>query len=317
MQLSAYYFRAHMYTLVPHQVREDMAWMADVGTNAVCLAVLEQDFHAGRENIEIIAKEADRFGMEVFAVPSRWGGLVAGSPKVPSLFSVLHPETWMLQADGTPYTSSVCGVHSSVHHPATFDFFAEKVTSLLSELPFKGIIWDEVKILNKEDHSPAALAVRPEQAGVEWDNDQSARFFGRVNAVAREVNSGVRLSLFVYSHRFGAAEKRYAQIDPLDDFGCDGRPWGLDDDGVPDGGEGKVLLGPGQTFVAEARKNGKNGLILIENHNLRKQDNALMDRRLPEVLALGAGHVMYYYYPRNLQDPDDDMQILGKHLKRR
>jgi len=31
--LSAYYLRAHTNTLVPHQVREDLQWLADVGEN--------------------------------------------------------------------------------------------------------------------------------------------------------------------------------------------------------------------------------------------------------------------------------------------
>jgi hypothetical protein len=69
--LNAYYFRGHMYTLVPRHVREDMKWMADVGTNIVSVAVLEQDFFAAVENIEIICNEAAKLGMEVWAVPSR------------------------------------------------------------------------------------------------------------------------------------------------------------------------------------------------------------------------------------------------------
>jgi hypothetical protein len=89
--LNAYYFRAHMYTLVPRHVQEDMKWMADIGTNVVSVAVLEQDLFAAVENIQIIVEEAKKAGMKVHAVPSRWGGLLAGAPKVPSLFSVLHP----------------------------------------------------------------------------------------------------------------------------------------------------------------------------------------------------------------------------------
>ena len=49
--LSAYYFRAHMYTMVPHQVREDMKWMADHGTDAVDVAVLEQETIEGAGKI--------------------------------------------------------------------------------------------------------------------------------------------------------------------------------------------------------------------------------------------------------------------------
>ena len=92
-KIAAYYFRAHMYTCVPRHIREDMEWMADKGTDYVCPAFLEQDLFAAYENHALIAEEAARVGMQVLAVPSRWGGLTAGAPKVPSLFSMLNSQT--------------------------------------------------------------------------------------------------------------------------------------------------------------------------------------------------------------------------------
>src|SRR6056297_1848104 len=62
--LNAYYFRAHMYTCVPRQIREDMKWMADKGTQVVSVGVLEQDLWAAVENVEIICNEADKAGMK-------------------------------------------------------------------------------------------------------------------------------------------------------------------------------------------------------------------------------------------------------------
>jgi len=122
--LNAYYFRAHMYTLVPHQIREDLRWMKGVGTQAVSVAILEQDLFAAVENIEIICNEAAKLGMDVYAVPSRWGGLFAGAPKVPSLFSVHNPQTWVLDDQGATHYSDVSGVISSIHYPETLDFFS-------------------------------------------------------------------------------------------------------------------------------------------------------------------------------------------------
>ena len=59
--VNAYYFRAHMYTMVPRHVREDLRWMADNG-NALTLAVLEQDLFAAVENIRIVCEEAAKLG---------------------------------------------------------------------------------------------------------------------------------------------------------------------------------------------------------------------------------------------------------------
>ena len=76
MILNAYYFQHHTFSIVPRHVREDMEWMADVGTNAITLAVLEQDLYANEANMDLICREADRVGIAVHAVPSRWGGVL-------------------------------------------------------------------------------------------------------------------------------------------------------------------------------------------------------------------------------------------------
>ena len=57
--IAAYYLRAQMYTCVPRQIREDMEWMAAIGTNYVCVGVLEQDLFAAYENHALIATDAE------------------------------------------------------------------------------------------------------------------------------------------------------------------------------------------------------------------------------------------------------------------
>lgn len=233
MFVNSYYFRAGMYTLVPRHVREDMQWMRDHGTDAVTIAVLEQDLFAAVENMQLIQAEADRAGMSLFVVPSRWGALVAGSPKVPGLFCVRHPEACMRGKDGS-LQSGLVGPIASVHHRATFDFFRDSIRN-------------------------------------------------------------------------------------LHDFGCDGRPYRRDDGGLDDNPENrrpphKLLCEDGPGFVDAARRHGKRPLFLLENHAMAEEDVAIMDRRLPEILAMGVEHFIYYYYPRSLKDPDRNMAVAGKHL---
>jgi len=100
--LSAYYQRAHMYTIVPPHVREDLKCMAGIGTNVVCIAILEQDLFAAVDNVTLISDEAAKAGMKVFTIASRWGGLVAGSPKVPSLSPPLTRIPGFWKKDGKP-----------------------------------------------------------------------------------------------------------------------------------------------------------------------------------------------------------------------
>ena len=109
-KIAAYYIGANVYTWVPRHVREDMQWMADKGTHYVCVSIFEQDLFASHENEALIVDEAERVGMQVPALPSRWGGLTAGAPKVPSLFSVLNPQTWIVnEHDSTRLMTKATG----------------------------------------------------------------------------------------------------------------------------------------------------------------------------------------------------------------
>ena len=41
-----------------------------------------------------------------------------------------------------------------------------------------------------------------------------------------------------------------------------------------------------------------------------------MDRNYPAVLALKPDMAAYYYYPRNVQEPDRAMAVIAKHIKK-
>ncbi len=318
--LSAYYFRAHMYTIVPRHVREDMEWMADIGTNAVVIGVLEQDLTAGVENIQLIAAEAQRAGMQLFITPSRWGSLVAGCPKVPSIFSSSSPEVWALRANGKPPTSF--GPVASVHHQATFEFFVSSLERVLSIAPIEGIIWDELKVLQQRDYSAAARAALK---GKDIDNcdvhtDAQADFFERVNSEVLKMKPELDISMFVTGDMKGYPVERCARISNLHAFGLDGRPYRMADGGTNDS-DGtaafKLLCDHGPYFINTAHQADKWAFMLIENHAMSSKDIQLMDKRLPEVLGLGAEHICYYYYPRSVSEPDRAMEVLARHLKAR
>ncbi len=319
MFVTAYYFGAHSYTIVPRHVREDMEWMADHGTNAIALAVLEQDLHAAVENYQLICREAERVGMKAFATPSRWGGLVAGCPKVPSIFCACHPETVAKNSDGTPLIDWL-GTKASVHHPATFEFFCSSIRKLLDILPISGIIWDEVKNLSEKDFSEEA---KKALKGKNMDDlsvhiDATADFFDAVGAEALKLKPDLKISMFLFGHLRGYMVERTAKIRNLHYFGCDGRPFGKADIGAERAKsekESKFLCEDGPYFAKIARSGGKGPLWLVENHALKEEDVPAMDKRLPEILSMDVEHLIYYYYPRSLKDPDRNMNVIGKHLK--
>ncbi len=325
MQRTAYYLRQHMYTLVPRHVREDMQWMADVGTHHVAVAVLEQDLFAARENLTILCREAERVGMSVHAVPSRWGALFAGAPKVPSLFAATHPEAWIINRDGKPCMSPVWGPMASVHHPATREFFTRALEKLVRNFPITGLIWDEPKAVDSDatgrviaaDYSPAARAKMQGQAVPDtWHIDAFADFVDDLGDHVRGIKPDLTLSMFVYGHLTGYVVDRLAAMRTLNYFGCDGKPWAFADLPVaPEGELSKALLDNGPLFIKAAHQHGKGGLLLIENHNMALWGFPIMDRRWPDVMALKPESLLYYYYPRNVADPDAQMAIIARRLK--
>lgn len=312
--LNAYYFRAHMYTMVPRQVREDMHWMADKGTNVVSVAVLEQDLWAGVKNIEIICNEAAKVCIEVHAVPSRWGGIVAGAPKVPSLFTITHPQTYVLEKNGTPKESSVSGRISSIHYPETLEFVQSTILKCIELWDIKGVIWDEPKTFGI-DYSPMALKRLGPNPTEEQQVNANVDFYTSVNKAIKEKYPDFITGMFLQADKsdlraYGAAKTGY-----MDYYGCDGRPWRNEDGGKQES-SGKVLLGAGERFLEAARQNNKKTLWLAENHNMLDADAKLMDKRMPEILEKDVDQLIYYYYPRNLQSPDMIMDIMAKYIKK-
>jgi hypothetical protein len=87
---------------------------------------------------------------------------------------------------------------------------------------------------------------------------------------------------------------------------------------VSESGKGKILLsGIGQLFIDTARRvPGRKAFFLAENHNITSAMIDAMDRNYAAALALRPDLFTYYYYPRNVQDPDRAMAVIAKHVKK-
>jgi hypothetical protein len=310
--VNSYYFRAHTYTIVPRHVREDLQWMADHGTNAVSLAILEQDMTAAVENIDLICTEADKRGISVFAVPSRWCGMVAGAPKVPSVFGATHPETWIIDENGNPETNTIWGPTSSVHHPAVKEFFYKSLDSMLSTWPIRGVIWDEPKTFCP-DYSTAAVSAFPRHPQFIDHVKATCSFFSDCNRHIKNAHTNVSTHLFIYPSYAPEIVEEVSKTEALDYFGCDGRPW-YKEDAEKHSISSKTCMKESDLFITCAKENGKKSLVLAENLHAGKKESDIMDIRLPELFKKDIDHLIYYYYPRSLPDPDYTMNIIGKHI---
>ena len=212
----------------------------------------------------------------------------------------------------------------SVHHPDTYALFARTLEELLGRWPIRGVIWDELKALKEADYSPAAreaLAGR-DLADPAVHAEAQVAFFGRLNAAIKAAKPDAVTSCFVYGNM---ADEPWLELvagmDRLDEFGLDGRPWRRTDGGSDDnpGPSAPTKFAPDQfpAFREAATAQGRRSLVLVENHAIDNDDVALMDRRLPELMAMGPDHLIYYYYPRSVEDPDAAMAVIGRHLAER
>ena len=324
--IAAYYLNAHLYTIVPRHVRADMEWMAEIGTQYLCVGVLEQDLFAARENHALILAEAARVGMKVLAVPSRWAGLTAGAPKVPSLFSAANPDTWMVNKRGTTFVSpNVSSVISSIHHPKTLKFFCDTLAELYRQHPtLTGFILDEPKAFNI-DQSPMAVAALGANAPLEAHLGAARDFYSKVCRFAKERWPDKFTILFQKADNHTPAELAAGGgVGPLDYYGCDGRPWTREEDArFPHGGtnsesgKGKILLsGVGQIFIDTARQvSGRKSFFLAENHNITSAMIDAIDRNYAAALALRPDMFAYYYYPRNVEEADRAMEVIARHIR--
>ncbi|OAM90039.1 twin-arginine translocation signal domain-containing protein [Termitidicoccus mucosus] len=325
-KIASYYFAAYIYMSNPRHIREDMEWMAGIGTDYVCISNLEQDLFAAYENVALIIAEAERVGMRVISVPSRWAGLVAGAPKVPSLFSVLNPKTWIVNAKGnTRMMTRATGAISSVHSPETYDFFCESLAELYKQHPtLAGFIIDEPKGF-VIDHSKQAVAALGKNAPRAAHLAAAGDFYGRVCEFAKKKWPDKYTIMFQQAHYPQDELAAGAAVKFLDFYGADGRPWGMEEDSRmeqnqegQESGRGKVLLsGRGESFIKAARSvPGRKSFLLAENHNLKASMLEPMERNYPAVLALRPDLFTYYYYPRSMEQPDRAMKIIGDNIKK-
>ena len=91
--LSAYYFMGQDLCIVPQHIRNDMSWLAAHGFDAVCVGVHDEQLTDKQpRGLRLLIDLAHDAGIKVYAIPSRWCGLIAGWPTLTGHFAhILTP----------------------------------------------------------------------------------------------------------------------------------------------------------------------------------------------------------------------------------
>jgi hypothetical protein len=226
------------------------------------------------------------------------------------MFAATHPDAWMIGPDGVPAFAGVCGgAICSLYAPATAAFFQEAVERMLEKWPLQGIIWDEIKVLAAEDHSPHAIRALGEPSRGQAQIQRTVDFFSQASRVARAAQPDITLSCFIYAHQPDHIMRACAGIDELDYFGIDGRCWPSDDPGA------KVLFGNMERALAASRSQGVGSLALIETQTPGPDEPERTLAHLPAFLDYPVDHLLYYYHGASRVDEDWLMEGMGRRLR--
>ncbi|NQZ76385.1 MAG: hypothetical protein HRT61_09790 [Ekhidna sp.] len=314
-KLAAYYFLAGMYTLKPDSIRSELDEMASWGMQVVCIGVTSLALNRAPRNINFILEECHKRKMECHIVPSRIAGITAGAPISPSSFSQLNPDAWIKDKDGQTPLRKV-GPICSFYHPKVVDYYHELMVEMLDLWDLDGIIWDEPKTSYWQDHSSLALKNNPTADFRTYMKDHTD-FFSSVNKTIKDKKKNCTITFFDEAVRPDIVVEEIAKMKYLDYYGTDGKPWPRE--ASPLGMEAerskKVVPVYGERFFTKARKNGLKTMCLPENHNMSRQDNDLMEKHLPQILELDIDMWVYYYYGRNQEEPERNMQIIKDNIK--
>lgn len=314
-KLGAYYFLAGMYTLKPASIKAELDEMASWGTDIVCIGVTALALDRAPRNVAFIVSECHKRNMECYIVPSRIAGITAGVPISPSSFSQLNPDTWIKNKEGITPKRKV-GPICSFYHPKVVEYYNEIVLKMMDLWNLDGFIWDEPKTSYWQDHSELALKNNPTADFRTYMKDHTD-FFSGINKTIKEKNKDCTIVFFDEAVRPDIVVEESAKMQFIDYFGTDGKPWPRA--ASPLGAETersmKVVPKYGERFFKEARKNGLKTMCLPENHNMSKADNDLMERYLPEIMEMDIDLWVYYYYGRNQEEPERNMNIIKQNIK--
>ena len=137
--------------------------------------------------------------------------------------------------------------------------------------------------------------------------------FSAINRQLKVLHPELRISCFLYADSKQEYVERCATISLLDEFGCDGKCFVPGESNCGEGGPNKVLLGGNDArFAAAAKANSCSSFTLLETQLLDEPALELSLSRLPEFLRAKTGHLVYYYYPYGLANPERFMPAFGE-----
>ncbi len=311
--ITAYCLSYGHWTVIPHQLKESFEDMAACGFTAVALSFSESEMMYARRAFEIQVNLAHECGLKVLVIPSRLGNRFAGAPLMSSLWLARHPEAQV------PAHKGWTGPMACVESPVFRDWIKGFMTTLLTDYPLDGIIWDEPKAERLISKHPDTLARFGADPTPEQMEDGFIDFLDDLNRHCLSLNPNLSITLFnqrMSSNRFTRAA---AAIPGIHYAGYDGNLCRQSFFHEKPEWHKYRVESVWERTTEECAAGGKKTFALIENMLMPKEAIAEYKINLETYLQrYHPDHLALYYYAHNNADPETvhriTRELMQKHL---
>jgi hypothetical protein len=312
MILTAYCLAHGHWTVIPHQLQQSFADMADCGFTAVALSFSESEMRYSRRAFELQVDLAHRCGLKVFVIPSRVGNRFAGAPLMCSPWLLQHPEAQIPGYLG--WNGPVACLESTVFR----DWIKQFMATLLGDYPLDGIIWDEPKAEAVVSHHPETLARFGPAPTSQQMEDGFVDFLADLTGHCLSLRPNLVVTLFNQaksSPRFTSAMTAIAGVHYA---GYDGNLCAMSAfHEPPTHSEEKKLEEVWPRTQQECAAAGKGTFALVENMLMPRQAMGEYEANLDAYLsAHRPDHLSLYYYAHNNEDPHAVHQVTRRLMQR-
>ncbi len=305
--LTAYCIGYGNWTVIPHQWDECFGEMRDLGFDAVALTFSESEMKYARRTFEMQVAAAHRASLEVYVIPSRIGGRVAGAPLMGSIWLNDHPDIRL------PEFNAIACAES----PEFRQWSREFIEGVVSDYEVDGIIWDEPKIADHVTTHPEAVAALGADYGPEDACRSFAELIGEWTAAARRIRPELVVSIFNMPKTNPVFTRMCAQLPGIDYAGYDG---GLSLQSYFHEKPTKhkpYLWESWPRTQKECAEAGCGSFALIENMLLPASEHSTFARNLEKYLDMASpDHLSCYYYAHNNEAPEEAHRLVSGIISR-
>ncbi len=311
MIVTAYCLSYGHWTVIPHQLAESFQDMVDCGFNAVALSFSESEMQYSRRAFEIQVDLAGQAGLKVFVIPSRLGGRFAGAPLMASSWVCSHPEAHV------PDHGGFGGPLACLEHEPFREWIKDFMTTVLTDYPVDGVIWDEPKSERVISTHPDTLDRFGPAPTAEQMEDGFIDFLQDLTSHCLTVRPGLTITLFNQLYSSERFTQAGCAIEGIEYAGYDGNLSRQSFFHEEPAWHKYRIESAWDRTVAEAAQADTKTFALIENMLMPAEAIGEYEANLAAYLqAYRPDHLALYYYAHNNEDPEAVHRITREMMKK-